>query len=414
MMVEQEWKNHASGEPVLDLHEFRAIGEEISRRQNLEFREPAVNHELGAAAVVGSFGMPLAGQDLDAAIDRHLSELGVSGRGRSYAGNTGFDRNWWGERLEYEEILPFQIELTLRGLEEALLPLGAGADQLGRFGIASTTPFSMNLGEKVKSLMALPPETRAEVSAAACNSSALLFDQQLRDAKDHPGLHAIVGFETAVALRYPMLDADSDHPEAPLYSRGISDRAALSFFSDHLSVVVYDPSRFRVLARTTLGMQDERKVLGAVNTVPFEGEEVEGYDGLVRRNGNGFVAFLPDPEPEQGAFMNPRGTTEFFLRFLKTLVGDFRAKAEEGNMDISSVDHIAIHHASRPIHGKVRKLLGVSEEQAPWSSTHCNAPACTWGMEMARVLPHLKVGDRFLQVFFGAGATGQIQLLEVV
>lgn len=395
--------------------EFRARGERVAEREGLEFREAVVNSEIAAAAVIGTWGKHLMASEIDGEIERHLSGLGVDGVGESHAGRTGFKQSWWGGRLEYDELLPFQMELTRRGLLGATHSLGITPGKLVRFGVASTTPFSMKLAEYVSVSLDMSPTVKAEVSAAACNSAGLLFDQQLLEAhlRDY-GMHAIVSYENALSFRYPLFDSESDHPDASTYSRGITDRIPLSFFSDLLTAVVYDPARFRVLARTTFGIKDEKQVLGAVNTVPFEGEEVEGYNGLVRRSEDGYVSYLPDPRSDQGAHMDPFGTTKLMLGVLKVLADRFKKKADDSGIDLASVNHVLVHHPSAPLHGRVRELFGFQEDLMPWGEEHVNAPACTWGLEMARVLPELEVGDRMMQVFFGAGAIGQIQLLEVV
>ena len=153
-------------------------------------------------------------------------------------------------------------------------------------------------------------------------------------------------------------------------------------------------------------------------TIDFTGKEVEGYSGLLRRNGRGVVAHIPDPKPDQAVYMNDLGTTRLFLTLLRSLADKFKVQYGERMgepFDPSRVEHVMAHHPSFQIHNHLReKLLGFSQSVMPWCREHVNAPACTFGMEMARVLPNLQVGDRILQVFFGAGATGQILLTEIV
>jgi len=160
-------------------------------------------------------------------------------------------------------------------------------------------------------------------------------------------------------------------------------------------------------------VNDEKNVLGGIRTVAWEGKEVEGFDGMVRANGFGPICRLPDPRPEdQAVFMDPRGTTRFFLTYLKTLNKRWNEVAQ-GWFDPSAVNHVAAHHPSILIHRKARKLWGFDERQMPFIEKHRNAPACTFGMEMKRIVPDLNEGETLMMIFFGAGAAGEARLLRV-
>ena len=396
--------------------ELRMVGERAVENQELHFHDPAVNHALGAAAVVGDWGIAMNPEERAKGVEEHIQRLGREGLGRTHA-ETGFSQTLWSKRMSYSEILPFQVEVSRRAVLEASKAMGIDPSTLNRISVASTTPFSERIAEHVRDSLGLPSQVRAEYVAAACNSSALSFDLHLQEAGHFPdGPQAIVGLETMMSLREPLVDRE--HPDAGKYARGVTDRTALSFFSDRVAAFVYNPKRFRVLVRATHGEPDVQKALGGLMTIDFTGQEMDGYGGLLRRNERGVVARIQDPKPDQAVYMNDLGTTRLFLTMLRSLVSKFKDQFGERMgeaFDPSQVNQVMAHHPSYQIHNHLReKLFGFSQRVMPWCREHVNAPACTFGMEMARVLPHLQEGDRLLQVFFGAGATGQILLTEIV
>ncbi|OGY16532.1 MAG: hypothetical protein A2785_02980 [Candidatus Chisholmbacteria bacterium RIFCSPHIGHO2_01_FULL_49_18] len=396
--------------------ELRMVGERAVEYQELHFHEPAVNHALGAAAVVGDWGIAMNPDEHLRAVDEHVRVMGREELGRSHV-ESGFSQTRWSKLMPYSELLPFQAEVSRRAILESCRAVGVDPSNLKRISVASTTPFSEDIANLVRASLGVSSEVPAEYVAAACNSSALAFDLHLQEAANYPdGPQAIVGLETMMSLREPLVDLT--HPDAYNYARGVTDRTSLSFFSDRAAALVYDPKRLRVLARATHGEPDTRGALGGLMTIDFTGKEVEGYSGLLRRNGRGVVAHIPDPKPDQAVYMNDLGTTRLFLTLLRSLADKFKVQYGERMgepFDPSRVEHVMAHHPSFQIHNHLReKLLGFSQSVMPWCREHVNAPACTFGMEMARVLPNLQVGDRILQVFFGAGATGQILLTEIV
>jgi len=396
--------------------ELRMVGERAVENQELHFHDPAVNHALGAAAVVGDWGIAMNPEERAKGVEEHIQRLGREGLGRTHA-ETGFSQTLWSKRMSYSELLPFQVEVSRRAVLEASQAVGINPSELQRISIASTSPFSEDIANLVRASLGVSSEVPSEYVAAACNSSALSFDLHLQEAHHHPdGPQAIVGLETMMSLREPLVDRE--HPDAYKYARGVTDRTALSFFSDRVAALVYDPKRFRVLVRATHGEPDLQGALGGMMTIDFTGQEMEGYNGLLRRNQRGVVAHIPDPKPDQTVYMNDLGTTRLFLTMLRSLVSKFKAHYAERMgeaFDPSRVNQVMAHHPSYQIHNHLReKLFGFSQSVMPWCREHVNAPACTFGMEMARVLPHLQAGDRMLQVFFGAGATGQILLTEIV
>ena len=395
--------------------ELRMIGERVVEYQELRFHEPAVNHELGAAAVVGDWGIAMNPEEHAKEVEEHIRRLGKDGLGRTHA-ETGFSQTLWSKRMSYSELLPFQVELSRRAVLEASNAVAIDPSTLKRISVASTSPFSEEIANLVRASLGVSSEVPAEYVAAACNSSALSFDLHLQEADHYPdGPQAIVGLETMMSLREPLVDRT--HPDAGKYARGMTDRTALSFFSDRAAALVYDPKRFRVLVRASHGEPDLQGALGGMMTIDFTGTEMEGYSGMLRRNQRGIVAHISDPKPDQSVYMNDLGTTRLFLTLLRELVSKFKAQYAERMgeaFDPSRVNQVMAHHPSYQIHNHLReKLFGFSQRVMPWCREHVNAPACTFGMEMARVLSHLQVGDRMLQVFFGAGATGQILLTEI-
>ncbi len=415
-MKEQDQTGGDEGLDSRPIQELLEVGAEVAGREELTFRDAVARQDLGMAAVTGYWGQELDVDQLRDAVEEHIGPVAI---GRNFAGDSGFERSWWGGALAYREIAPFQMEIARQAILQAAGALDVGIDQISRIGVASTIPFSNRLALQVRESLGLGEKVEALVSAAACNSSAILFDQSLLEPQTDDKFHVIVGLETALSLRHPVSDPRS---EAAIWRRGITKPEILSMFSDQTAVVMYQPSRLQLLRRITHSLPDNKDFrggphLGAVRTLEFVGEDVAGYGGLLKRNEYGFVSDMPDPDKSQGAFLYPPGTTKLFSTFTRQMIALFQDSLSDGNHQLSNVCHALIHPASRKIYEKTGERLeeiGLPPGLTEWCPTHVNAPAVTFGLEMARHIPRFKQGEEAFFMFFGATATGQIALAKIL
>lgn len=375
--------------------------------QGLHVESRVSRPDLGLHTVTATFGDTFTGAgELQSAIDHHLREMkslyGLDPVGESLADKSGFSVSHWGREVPYELTLPQQVALGSTVALDTISQAGLDVSDIDSLAVASSFPLSHMLAKYIGEAIGLRPDAKTKLFAAACYSQAMAFNE----AVDHPqGDHTLIlGVETFMGMRKPT-------DQTP----GITDRAALSMFTDKLTGLIVDPHHFRTVISADHEARDKDGALTGTMIIPLLGN-TNPSDSLVHQTHLSDMIEYPQPTLYQLVYMRAMATTRFFLTFIRDMV-DKKFIKQGGKEFLDSVNYAICHHPSILIHQKIKSIYekaGLAKDIMPWSSDYGNAPVCIFAEEMARIMRDLKPGDRILSTFFGAGAKGSARILEVV
>jgi len=386
----------------------------LLKGQDFHVTERVANETLSAGLVVAVWGDRHDETTLTKAVNEHVEfmerEFGRTPTGDDMTGRTGFTENYWTRAVTKSELLPLQVAVGVEMAKAAVEKSGLKPDEITKIKklrLAVSAPASLLLARYIAEELGIEDY---EIVSAACNSFARAIEQGINEAETPNELSLTLGIETMMAMRWPMSSE----------WQGTTNKTALSFFSDGAVAFVGKLGRFRKLFEVKHEEKDTAGALAAINTAGLAGAHISELEW---DSEFGTVVELPIPPNGEAMNMKARETTEFFIKFIRTLTDKFKSDGGEDFLkkELPTKFYKRIkaigHRPSRKLREKfARELekLGLPEGLFEWNGNYGNGPCIIWGHEMAGILESLQPGDILLQYFFGGGATGQIRFDEII